>query len=41
MIVDKVLLSSLILLTQDATNSVVVGAEIDDPILTPIQNLEN
>ena len=40
MLVDRVLLFSLVLLTQGATNDVIAGVAIDDPILAPVWNLE-
>ena len=41
MVVDRVLLFSLVLLTQDAADGIIASVAIDDPILAPVWNLEN
>ena len=41
MVVDRVLLFSHVLLTQDAADSIVASIAINDPILALVWNLEN
>lgn len=41
MVVNRVLLFSIVLLTQNTANGVIAYVAIDDPILVLIQNLEN